>query len=333
MEKTFKISRLVDKICKGMIGNAQLATKLKGLKAKLRGEDKKTVRELARDAFDNIRIGTMALNEVNQMWSAQIREDLNPIYRSLCNPPKEEDGFLFGSDVTEKIIAINQSWNIGMMDKKSFRRAQVSAVRQSETPTGRPSTAGCSKPSTQPVQSIQAVVPTEPQSEHQGKRWQADSKEVTRKKDTLNIIMHAWKDGTKKQYECYLKKWRDFVERKDIDIYSPTVQDILEFLTILHNKGLGYSALNTSRSSLSSIISIEGKPAGEHLLVTKFMKGAFNLRPANPKTNCTWDPEILLKYLKTLSPVKKLSFKMLTYKAVTLLWLLCGQRGQGINLS
>ena len=51
-----KISRLGDKMCKGMIGNAQLAAKLKGLKAKLRGEDKKTVRELARDAFDNIRI-------------------------------------------------------------------------------------------------------------------------------------------------------------------------------------------------------------------------------------------------------------------------------------
>ena len=78
-----KISRLGDKICKGMIGNAQLAAKLKGLKAKLRGENKQTVRELAKDAFDNIRIGTMTLNEVNQMWRAQIREDLNPIYRSL----------------------------------------------------------------------------------------------------------------------------------------------------------------------------------------------------------------------------------------------------------
>ena len=115
-----KISRLGDKICKGMIGNAQLAAKLKGLKAKLRGENKQTVRELAKDAFDNIRIGTMALNEVNQMRRAQIREDLNPIYRSLCNPPKEEDGFLFGSDVTDKIKAINQSRNIGLMDKKSF---------------------------------------------------------------------------------------------------------------------------------------------------------------------------------------------------------------------
>ena len=38
-----KISRLGDKICKGMIGNAQLAAKLKGLKAKLRGEKRQNI--------------------------------------------------------------------------------------------------------------------------------------------------------------------------------------------------------------------------------------------------------------------------------------------------
>ena len=121
----------------------QLAAKLKGLKAKLRGEDKKTVRELARDAFDSIRIGTMALNEVNQMRRAQIHEDLNPIYRSLCNPPKEEDGLLFGADVTEKIKAINQSWNIGMMDKVFLggRRSQPYDNRRPQRGGHRPQVA------------------------------------------------------------------------------------------------------------------------------------------------------------------------------------------------
>ena len=73
----------------------------------------------------------------------------------------------------------------------SFRRTQFSAIRQSETPTGRPSTASCSKPSTQPVQSSQAVIPTEPQSEHQGKRRQADSEEVTRKKARIEVVSHS----------------------------------------------------------------------------------------------------------------------------------------------
>ena len=36
--------------------------------------------------------------------------------------------------------------------------------------------------------------------------------------------------------------------------------------------------------------------------------------------------------MKTLSPVKKLNLKDLTYKTITLLWLLSGQRGQSMRL-
>ena len=113
---------------------------------------------------------------------------------------------------------------------------------------------------------------------------------------------------------------------------SPTVSNILDFLTSLFNKGLGYSALNTARSSLSTFILLDGKPAGEHPFVTRFMKGIFNMRPALPKTNVTWDPQIVLNYLRTLSPVKNLNLRELTLKCVTLLWLLSGQRGQTIKM-
>ncbi len=110
----------------------------------------------------------------------------------------------------------------------------------------------------------------------------------------------------------------------------PCVNDILEFLTELFKKGLSYSALNSARSSLSAIITLDGKPAGEHPFVVKFMKGAFKSRPAIPKNTVTWDPQIILNHLKTLSPVRKLSLRVLTQKCVTLLWLLSGQRGQSM---
>ena len=111
-----------------------------------------------------------------------------------------------------------------------------------------------------------------------------------------------------------------------------TVENVVEFLTDLYNKGLRYSAINTARSALSAVININGKPVGEHRLVTRFVKGIYNLRPALPKTNVTWDPEIILSYLKRLSPVNKISLKQLTLKFVTLLWLLIGQRGQSMTL-
>ena len=106
---------------------------------------------------------------------------------------------------------------------------------------------------------------------------------------------------------------------------------MLDFLTNLYKSGLSYSALNTARSSLSCILNIDGKPVGEHPLVTRFLRGTFNLRPAIPKSKAIWDPEILLNYLKTLSPVKELKFKDLSRKSVALLWLLSGQRGQSMK--
>ena len=91
----------------------------------------------------------------------------------------------------------------------------------------------------------------------------------------LDILMTAWKDGTQAQYQGYLKQWRSFCMGRDIDMFTPQVSEVFDFLTTLFDKGLGYSALNTARSSLSSVINIEGRSVGEHKIV-KFMKGVFN---------------------------------------------------------
>ena len=64
----------------------------------------------------------------------------------------------------------------------------------------------------------------------------------------------------------------------------------------------------------------------------RLLKGVFNKRPSLPRTNVTWDPEILLKFLKTLSPVKSISLLKLSCKLVALLWILSGQRSQGLHL-
>ena len=92
--------------------------------------------------------------------------------------------------------------------------------------------------------------------------------------------------------------------------------------------GLGYSALNTIRSALSSFIFIENHQAGNHPLVRRCMRGVFNRRPSLPRNN-TWDTNIVLLYLRTLSPVRTLKF--LTLKAVMLSALLTGQRCQTLH--
>ena len=113
---------------------------------------------------------------------------------------------------------------------------------------------------------------------------------------------------------------------------APSIGELLQFLWVLFGTGLSYSAMNTARSALSTIITIDGQPAGQHRLVTRFLKSCFQQRPSLPKNNVVWDADLVLQYLKSLSPAKKLPLKLLTYKITMLLLLLSGQRQQTIHL-
>ena len=89
--------------------------------------------------------------------------------------------------------------------------------------------------------------------------------------------------------------------------------------------------MNTDRSALSQVLhSPTGISFGELPTVKQFLKGVFQEKPTLSRYSVTWDPAILLSYLKTLSPVKELTLKMLTHKTVALLGLLPVQRCQTI---
>lgn len=62
------------------------------------------------------------------------------------------------------------------------------------------------------------------------------------------------------------------------------------------------------------------------------MKGIFNLRPSLPKYCETWDVSSVLAYLRKLSPVSKLSLKLLTLKLCMLIALTLASRVQSIYL-
>ena len=145
--------------------------------------------------------------------------------------------------------------------------------------------------------------------------------------------MASWRPGTKKQYSTYLNKWLEFCSKRTIDYSSPKISEAVEFLMTLHSQGLSYSSINTARSALSSILKLDNcDNFGTHPLVTRFMKGIYELIKPKPKYNQIWDVSQVLDYLKTLYPLEKLSLKELTQKTVMLLLLVTGQRGQFIHL-
>jgi hypothetical protein len=145
--------------------------------------------------------------------------------------------------------------------------------------------------------------------------------------------MSSWKLGTKKQYQTFTKIWFQYCSEEQVNSVRPTLDNILEFLTSLFDKGLGYSSLNTARGTLSALgLKCDGQLVGSHQLVVRYMKGVYNLRPTLARYTHSWDVSKVLSYLRKLSPVKYITLKDLTLKLCMLIALTCATRTQSIHL-
>ena len=150
---------------------------------------------------------------------------------------------------------------------------------------------------------------------------------------TKEILMSSWRSGTRKQYTTYLSRWERYYEENQLSKLNPGLNGAIEFLTFLFESGWGYSALNTARSALSAILTLfNGIKFGEHPLVSRFLKGVYEQRPALPRYKAIWNVGEVLNYLTTLKQVPELSLKDLTLKLTMLLCLLTAQRCQTVPL-
>ncbi len=140
-------------------------------------------------------------------------------------------------------------------------------------------------------------------------------------------MLSSWRETTKRQYWTYIQKWIVFCDNR-LDPIATDIGEVLQFLTNLFQEGKGYSAINTARSALSAIMDpIDNTPIGSHRYVKRLLRGIFQQRPSLPRNNITWDVTKVLTFLGTIQ-MNTVSFKMLTFKLVTLLALLTGQRVQ-----
>ena len=129
-----------------------------------------------------------------------------------------------------------------------------------------------------------------------------------------------------------MDRWERYCKQRGVHpLYSP-VKDALNFLQeLLDDESVhrGFSAIGTARSALSSVLIYpNGLKFGDIPEVKLFLKGVFNLRPVTPRYLTTWDPDVVLEFLKTWSPAKSLSLKQLSMKLVVLILLVSGRRGQ-----
>ena len=63
---------------------------------------------------------------------------------------------------------------------------------------------------------------------------------------------------------------------------------------------------------------VDGYPVGQHPLVARMLKGAFNERPPLPKYSSFWDVGLVLRYLKELGNNEMLSLRLTSIKSVAI---------------
>lgn len=133
-------------------------------------------------------------------------------------------------------------------------------------------------------------------------------------------------NSTLKQYNSALKFWWKYCIDNNLDIFSVTQTDILKFLSIQFHRGCSYGTLNSYRAAIGQIT---GEEILQGLLLKRFFKGIYNLRPNQPKYDSIWDPSIVLDFIGNWNN-DSLNLRDLTFKLTILLLLSTGQRVQTI---
>lgn len=146
---------------------------------------------------------------------------------------------------------------------------------------------------------------------------------------SLDIVMASLAKNTLNQYNSSIKSWWLFCKTKNLDVNEANVADVLTFLTEKFEEGASYSSLNTHRSALSLIV---GTNVTSNDCVNRFLKGAYRLKPPNPKYSHTWDTNVVLNHLSNIYPYDNVSLVDLSYKTCALVAIASAQRMQTISL-
>jgi hypothetical protein len=112
---------------------------------------------------------------------------------------------------------------------------------------------------------------------------------------------------------------------------KPTVANFITFLTSLYKSNLNYSTICIARSAVNQFLLVsQGQNFSNSTLVTKFLKGIFELRPNIPKHTKIWSVGSVLDDMKTLPT--NVNLLQLAGKLCVLFLLLTAQRCQTVHL-
>ena len=151
--------------------------------------------------------------------------------------------------------------------------------------------------------------------------------------DTLDILLESWAPSSRAQYESALNKWFHHCNQFQVDPFRASHEQGVKFIVQLFKATtLGYSAMGTIRSALSSVLPLEnGTKFGKNPMVSRLLKGIFRQRPALPKSTVLWDVDIVFHHFMECNSRAENSLKFHVMKLAVLLCILSGQRTQTLG--
>ena len=98
-----------------------------------------------------------------------------------------------------------------------------------------------------------------------------------------DLILNSWRTKTNKSYDSLFGRWNRWCTERGSDPFSGPVSEVANFLATLYQEGYQYNSVNAYRSAISSVHEkVDGVPVGQHPIVTRLVKGVFNVRPPHP---------------------------------------------------
>uniref|UniRef100_A0A1X7VE33 Tyr recombinase domain-containing protein n=1 Tax=Amphimedon queenslandica TaxID=400682 RepID=A0A1X7VE33_AMPQE len=137
-----------------------------------------------------------------------------------------------------------------------------------------------------------------------------------------NLLLSSWRQKSAQSYDSLCKRWISWCSERHSDPVSGPIEDFVNFLAELHYQGYQYRSLCAYRSAIASMHSpIDGFSVGQHPLVSRLLKGAFQLNPPLPRYSSTWDVNFVLTHLNSHRLDANLTLRQLTLRTVMLMAL------------
>ena len=147
-----------------------------------------------------------------------------------------------------------------------------------------------------------------------------------------DLVLSSWRDKSSKSYDSCFRKWAGWCSERNRDPICGPISDVANFLAQLYQDGYQYRSLNSYRSAISTTHDhIDGHPVGQHPIITRLMRGAFNKRPPQPRYSITWDVCKVTLYISSMGENHSLSLKSLSLKLVMLLALTRPSRSHDLS--